>query len=270
MTRHVVMFSGGIGSWAAAKRVVARHGIHDVTLLFTDVKNEDHDLYRFLPEGAANIGVPVTTIADGRNIWQVFHDERLLGNSRMDPCSKLLKRRLADRWLKANCDPANTIVYVGIDWSEINRFDDGAGGGLGPRRAAQGWRYEAPMCDRPFLDRQQILRWMREEGIKPPRLYELGFSHNNCGGGCVKAGQGHFAHLLRTLPDIYAKWEENEEIMRQFLARDVSMLQETICGMRRNLTLRQLRERIQKGGQIDMFEIGGCNCFLPESDDEAS
>src|SRR5690348_12113868 len=51
-TRHVVMFSGGVGSFAAADRVVRQHG-RDVTLLFADTLIEDADLYRFLVEGAA-------------------------------------------------------------------------------------------------------------------------------------------------------------------------------------------------------------------------
>ena len=34
---RVVMFSGGIGSWAAAKRVAEAHGTDDLVLLFADV-----------------------------------------------------------------------------------------------------------------------------------------------------------------------------------------------------------------------------------------
>ena len=30
------------------------------------------------------------------------------------------------------------------------------------------------------------------------------------------------------------------------------------------LSLRQLRERIQNGGQVDMFDIGGCGCFVED------
>ena len=115
---RVVNFSGGIGSWAAARRVVERHGIEGLTLLFADVRKEDEDLYRFLPEAAADIGVPVTVIGDGRTIWQVFKDERYLGNTRVDPCSKLLKRQQLDRWREENCNPENTTVYIGIDWTE--------------------------------------------------------------------------------------------------------------------------------------------------------
>jgi len=64
VTRHVVQFSGGIGSWAATQRVIAEHGTADLVLLFADTKVEDDDLYRFLDDAAAQIGVPVTVVAD--------------------------------------------------------------------------------------------------------------------------------------------------------------------------------------------------------------
>ena len=57
--KHIVNFSGGVGSWAAAKRVAAKHGTADLTLLFADVLIEDDDLYTFLVRAAANVtGVP--------------------------------------------------------------------------------------------------------------------------------------------------------------------------------------------------------------------
>jgi 3'-phosphoadenosine 5'-phosphosulfate sulfotransferase (PAPS reductase)/FAD synthetase len=136
--RHIVMFSGGIGSWGAAKRVAAKHGTDNMTLLFADTLIEDEDLYRFIEEAAADVGVPLTRIAEGRTPWQVFNDVRYLGNTRADPCSRVLKREVCDRWLAKNCDPAKTTVYVGIDWTEEHRFDDREGGGLRPRRAAAG------------------------------------------------------------------------------------------------------------------------------------
>lgn len=52
------MFSGGAGSWGAAKRTVERHGPDDVLLLFADTLIEDEDLYRYLEEAAANVGAP--------------------------------------------------------------------------------------------------------------------------------------------------------------------------------------------------------------------
>jgi hypothetical protein len=119
------MFSGGIGSWATAKRVAAEHGTDDLVLLFADVKGnnpdphvgEDEDTYRFIQDAAANIGGELVTVSDGRDIWEVFKDDRFLGNSRLANCSKFLKQKPSREWLDANCHPANTVVYIGIDWS---------------------------------------------------------------------------------------------------------------------------------------------------------
>lgn len=268
--RHVVMFSGGIGSWAAAKRVAEQHGTKNLTLLFTDTKMEDEDLYRFIRDAAANVGAPLVTIEDGRDPWEVFFASRRMGSSHVDPCSKILKRELADRWLKKNCDPAETLVYVGIDWSEIHRFNgDERSKGLRIRKAEQGWTYLAPMIEPPYLDKADMIRWGLSEGVRPPRLYGMGFAHNNCGGFCVKAGEGHFAVLLREMPDRYAYHEAKEEAFRKFIGKNVSILRDrkTKDGIltTKPLTLRVLRERIQAGCQVDMFALGGCGCFLDES-----
>lgn len=303
--KHVVMFSAGGGSWAAAKRVAERHGTSDLTLLFTDTLMEDEDAYRFLVEGAANVlGVDVPTqlvpqvyqfpdwndrpafklfvqglrqefegllpglvwLARGGDIWDVFREQRFLGNSSADPCSKLLKRKMADAWLKANCDPTGTTVYVGIDKFEEHRFDDGEGGGIRPRRAKDGWQYEGPLCEAPFVSPFDVRALMKAEGIAPPRLYAMGYSHNNCGGGCCKMGHAQAALLLRTQPARFGLFEREEESIRQMLGADVSMLTDrTGDGIRKPLTLRALRERIEARPQLG-FEFddwnAGCTCFL--------
>ena len=70
--KYVVMYSGGVGSWAAAKRLPPE----DMTLLFADTKIEDEDLYRFLDESAKNVGAPLVKVQDGRTPWEVFKDKR--------------------------------------------------------------------------------------------------------------------------------------------------------------------------------------------------
>ena len=251
--KHVVMFSGGVGSWAAAKRVVERVSREDVVLLFTDTLVEDADLYRFLKQSAANLRLPITWLVEGRDIWQVFRDKRFLGNSRIDPCSRVLKRELAEAYMTEHFDPADTVRYVGIDWTEHHRLTR-------LQERIQPWRVEAPMCEPPYLSKVQILDWVRSEGIQPPRLYDMGFAHNNCGGFCVKAGKGHFAHLLKHLPDVYAYHEGKEQELRDYLGKDVSVMRDTDGSP---LTMRAFRERIQSGAmQVDMFDVGGCGCFV--------
>lgn len=268
MTRHIVMFSGGLVSWATARRVVERHGAGDLTLLFTDTKMEDEDLYRFLGEASRDIfrNMPpnLISLAEGRDPWRVFLDEGMIGNSRADICSRILKRDLADKWLADNCDPAETTIYIGLDWTEEHRFDDGRGGGAKNRYARNGWVCEAPLCERPYLDRSDLRQLLADAGIRLPRLYDLGFAHNNCGGFCIKAGQAHFVHLLRTLPERYAYHEAKEEEARATFGKDVSILRDRRSGETKPLTLRALRERIEAGGQYDIFDIGGCGCFVED------
>lgn len=255
--KHVVMFSGGVGSWAAAKRVAEKHGTDDLTLLFTDTLIEDEDLYRFIEEAAANVGGTLVKIAEGRDPWTVFFDVRFLGNSRIDPCSKILKRDFADKWLDANCNPEDTMLYVGIDWSEEHRYV-----GVQRRYAEKGYLCDAPMCDPPYLTKTQMLDWLRREGIRVPRLYEMGFAHNNCGGFCIKAGQGHFANLLKQMPVRYREHEEAEQAFRDFIGKDVAILTDRRGGGKKPLTLRQLRERLERDQcDVDKFDIGGCGCF---------
>src|SRR5262245_45177929 len=101
MTRRVVMFSSGAGSWAAARRVADECGTDDLWLVFADVKGistsphagEDDDNYRFLAEAARDVGGRLVVVSDGRDIWQVFKDKRFLGNTRQANCSHLLKQK---------------------------------------------------------------------------------------------------------------------------------------------------------------------------------
>jgi len=258
--KRVVMFSGGAGSWAAAKRVAERHGTDDLYLLFADTMMEDEDLYRFLDEAASNVGGQLVRIADGRTPWDVFFDERYLGNTRADPCSKILKRKFIDRWLIEHCDPDKTTIYVGIDWTEEHRYTR-----LRDRRAEDGWSYEAPMCAAPWMTKDMILDWIRAEGIEPPRLYAMGFAHNNCGGFCIKAGIGHFVTLLRQMPERYAYHEAKEQEIRAYLGRDdIAILRDRRNGQAKPITLQELRKRIEGGDQFDLLDIGGCGCFVDE------
>ena len=52
--KHVVFYSGGLGSFATALRVIEKYGTDNLTLLFTDTLIEDYDLYRFIIETAGH------------------------------------------------------------------------------------------------------------------------------------------------------------------------------------------------------------------------
>src|SRR5690606_6302278 len=100
--KHIIFFSGGVGSYFAAKRVIERYGNQDVILLFTDTKMEDQDLYRFIEEASQKLGSTLVKIADGRTPWDVAFDKRFLPNSRIAPCSHALKQQVARKYILDN------------------------------------------------------------------------------------------------------------------------------------------------------------------------
>ena len=255
--KHIVMFSGGAGSWATAMLLKEKYGTDDLYLVFADTLVEDEDLYRFIEEAAAQIGGHLIHLKDGRDIWQVFKDNKFLGNSRLANCSKFLKQRPSREWLEANATPDNCIVYVGIDWSETHRLPAIVNAYL-PYKA------EAPLCEPPYLEKQQILDWMAREGIEPPRLYAMGFAHNNCGGFCVRSGQAQFKRLYQLMPERYAYHEGKEEELRQYLGKDVSILKDRRGGTTKPLTLKDFRNGLEEANQKieDEDDWGGCGCFV--------
>ncbi len=252
----LVMFSSGISSWAAAKRYAEEKGTAGMVLLFADTGIEDEDNYRFLHEAAANIGAPMEIIADGRTPWEVFEDERMIGNARFDPCSKHLKRKLLDRWRDANCRPGADII-LGIAWDEEHRIRR-------VRERCAPWNYIAPLCEKPWLSKRDCLAWAKREGIEPPRMYEMGFAHANCGGFCVKAGQATFRQLLKHFPDRYRDHEEREAALMEKLGGKWGVMRDRRGGEAKPMTMRQFRERIEANeNDHDQFDFGGCGCALP-------
>lgn len=258
------MYSGGAASWGAAKAVANRYGTDDLTLLFSDTRMEDEDLYRFLDESAADVGGQFIKLDEGRDVWQVFHDVKYLGNSRIDPCSRILKREMCHKWVNENCDPADTTLYVGIDWTETHRLP-------AIKRNWLPYTVVAPLAEwEPFVEKDALLDQLRFLGIEPPRLYKMGFPHNNCGGFCIKAGMAQFRILLEFFPERFAYHEQREQELREYLGKDVAILRDRRGGTVKPLTLREFRERTEaKKLEVDPNDWGGCGCFTDEEEQVA-
>jgi hypothetical protein len=255
-TKAVVQFSGGVGSWGASRRAIERFGADNVTLLFADTMIEDEDLYRFLDQTVADLGCEFVRLADGRNPWEVFRDVKFIGNTRIDPCSRVLKRDLLRDWIETHCDPADTLVVLGIDWTEDHRL----------QRAIPRWEpytLWAPLCDAPYVDKVDLLDDLAAKGIDIPRLYTLGFPHNNCGGFCVKAGQAQFAKLLDLMPERYLRHEQEEARTIAQIGSEVAILRDRRGGTTKPMTLRSFRERLEVDvSDYDAEEWGGCGCAI--------
>lgn len=261
----VCNYSGGMSSYIAAKRAVAERGKDGAVLLFADTQKEETDLYKFLVQGAAIIGVPLLAVHRPGGMDQLIRDKRAIPNNRMPFCSSELKVKPCEDWIKANA-PEATRVF-GITWEEVHRIP------LIRKRAA-GREVLFPLAGRPFMRKDEIEAEVVADGLTVPSLYPDGFMHGNCGGGCVRGGIAAWLHTLIYRPLVYAEWEYKEERNNAIPGRPkiYSILVDRRGGSKRPMTLRELRER-HEAGLIDQATLegchGGCGCFSDENDSES-
>lgn len=157
-------------------------------------------------------------LCEGRDPWEVFRDENFLGNSRHDPCSKILKRKLLDKWRRENCDPVVDVFAVGIGPDEAHRYTR-----LAERMLVAGWNYEAPLIGTREGE-FGAFGYLSDAGISKPRLYGKGYVHNNCGGFCIKGGHAHYQNRFVVDPARYAYDAMMERKLAAFIGKVVTML----------------------------------------------
>jgi hypothetical protein len=143
--------------------------------------------------------------AEGRTPLQVAEDEHIIPNQKLAPCSSRLKVRPFQAWLATQ--PRPVTVLLGLDWREQHRM-------AAPQKAytANGVAVDFPLMWQPYEWRpyaEVVADW----GIAVPRLYALGFPHNNCGGRCVRQGIAEWQRLRQTFPQRFAEvrdWEATQ------------------------------------------------------------
>jgi hypothetical protein len=210
-------------------------------------------------------------LVEGRDVWEVFRDRRFLGNSLADPCSRILKREMAESWRMGNCHRLGElfgepdVFAVGIGDHEAHRFDDGNGGGIGPRTLVEGWLYHAPLLTDPTDFPSLFFAPLEELGMVRPRLYGFGYKHGNCGGFCIKAGHAHYQNRFERQPERFAYDAMMERKLSAYLGTPVSMLTDRSGGgAKRVLTLDEFARRLRaKPEQRFEYQPGesGCGCF---------
>lgn len=224
MRNHIVFFSGGKASFTVAHLVKERYPDDNILLYFTDTKWEDEDLYRFIHEASDKLELTLLKHAHGVNPMELMYEQKVVYNSRIGNCSKILKMKVSDDYLRKGKEPKevewyneqhlksdnyrdNPTLYFGIGWEESHRV-----GAI--RNNWEPFKVEMPLVDE-VINNDEILELYN---IQQPRLYDLGFTHNNCKGRCVKAGQGHFKNLKEKLPDTFDELRKQEFYMQRYVS----------------------------------------------------
>lgn len=307
MKNHIIFFSGGKSSFTVSHLVKERHPHDNILLYFTDTLWEDEDLYRFIYEASDKLKLPMLIHSRGITPPQLMVQQKFMANSRVGTCSKELKMKVSSNFLKKGIVPevekwhnkqflknedfvSNATLYFGIGWDEAHRE--------APIKANwQPFNVEMPLMDLS-IDNEVILK---HYDIRRPRLYDMGFTHNNCKGRCVKAGQGHYKNLLIKDEKTYLALMEQEIVISAYIrytkqnsfnAENDHLIEEVYefvsTGKKSDkiqhlITVNQHTKHFNLGGrnkpysfikdlplvelekrpvQCDIFDIGGCGCFV--------
>lgn len=194
------------------------------------------------------------------------------------------------QYLKSEDFITDTTLYFGISFEEMHRE--------GPIRA--NWKpfnVEMPLIDH-IINNDEVLK---KHSIRQPEMYFRQFHHNNCAGMCVKAGKTHFQNLLRKDEKTFIKFMEQEIVISDYIrytrqckgkdymfddvwefvttGKKSAKIQHIIdtnkyrknfnFGGRnkqytfmKNLSLEELEKQ---PSQTDIFDWGGCGCFVSKN-----
>ncbi len=231
--RIIATISGGKSSAWCADWALKNFPKDEVILYFNDTKWEHPDLYRFLDELSIYWSKEITFDSDGRSPEELFYDKHTLANNKMPFCSSILKAERLQRYFKDG-----DILIFGIGVNELQRANrlvsryQVIGGKTGK------WaKLIFPLISENMTS-EKVDAWLVSIGIQEPLLYRMGFKHNNCSGGCVRAGKKQWKLCYEKLPEVYAERERVEREVREYLGRDVSFFKDE--------TLEAFRGRIER------------------------
>ncbi len=259
---HIVSFSTGAASAVCLFRVIDRYGLQNTRAVFADVRNEDPDNYRFFDDCQRVAGLTIDRLTDGRTIWDVFLQHATLTTpGRGCRATWALKQEPLEKYRAALNALGPTTLHIGFTLDEDDRISR-------LRDKLKNQPLDFPCTWPQPLWRCDLMDFLHERGITPPRLYASGYTHANCGGACILAGIRQWSGVLQDNPTLYATNEEREQAFLALLAsrkREPHTILRTRNGNASiNYSLKQLREDIESGRRPpdDSWRETSCRCTL--------
>jgi len=257
--KHVsVHLSGGGQSAVCLSRCLEWYGKDRVSAVFANTNTEAPDLYEFLDAIEQRFSIEIVRLNnDGQTIWDVFDKAGVISiRTGMSACkaSLELKHKPLAKYMMESHKPDVTVIALGLSPYE-------------PERQAKHHTrlapYEViyPLNVAPRLSDCEVIDELETLGLPVPDAYRKGYTHNNCGGGCVLAGVKQWAGLLEDYPDRFA-WHEQRERQWRAKGREFTILRDQSGKQVKPYTLKQLREDIESGRQSPGDFRSGCGCMI--------
>lgn len=272
---HIVSFSGGVTSWAAAKRVVEHYGPEQTTLLTADTGGEAEDWLDHVHASAKDVGAAEHVIvrsAKYTDIYDLAVKTSSIPSVIRGTCTIELKVVPITRWIYDHAAPGYT-QHFGFDWTEQHRLDKLRASAARYDGVDDHQRIQAPLLWNPLIDKSQCLDMLAASGLTMPAAYKEGHAHNNClATGCFKANRKAWLKLLEQRPEAYIRSERFEADFRTHINPSSAILPADTAERRQGKhgpTLKELRTRYHNSPKLPIaVDDSPCSCFTADDLDE--
>lgn len=192
----VVWFSSGAASAVAAKKTIEQYGDScTVRIINNPIKEEDSDNIRFLRDVEKWLGVEIEIATNSKypscSAVDVWEKRRFMSGVAGAPCTLELKKIARQQWEMDNDADWHVLGFTSEEEGRFCNFQ-------------QKERLNTlPVLIEAGLSKADCYKVLQDAGIKPPRIYEMGYPNANCI-GCVKAtSPTYWNHVRRMHPAVF-------------------------------------------------------------------
>lgn len=197
-------FSCGITSAIACKLAIDEFGKDNVRLFYIEIDSAHEDNERFISDCEKWMGIKVERrrCKKYRDQYDVIEKQKYVNSPTGAMCTLVLKKDVR-RAIEKEVEYDGQIFGFEFAKKEINRAI----------RFAEQYPSSKPLY--PLIDnkmtKEQCAELLLRNGIRLPKMYELGFHNNNCI-GCVKGGKGYWNHIRKHFPKHFERMANAERI----------------------------------------------------------
>lgn len=190
MSRVIGWYSCGITSLVACKLGLLEYPELQPTRIVLGGEHPDNE--RFHADSEKFLGREIKKLYPPtyKDHFEVAEKTRYINGPAGARCTKELKRLTRELFSKS-CD----IHVFGFDYDEVDRANE--------YEERYGLKMYLPLIDAK-LRKSECKAIVEKAGIRIPRMYELGYDHNNCI-GCWKGGMGYWNKIRVDFPDVFQR-----------------------------------------------------------------
>jgi len=210
----IAWWSAGVTSAVATKLAINKHGKENVLPIYFAIDSAHSDNLRFKEQCEDWYGREIIVERAPekyKDQFDVILKDKYVNGPAGARCTLILKKRVRQR-LEKELDYDGQVFGFEYSKKEINRAI----------RFKEQYPDAAPLF--PLIENKmnkpECLYYLERQGIKRPKMYELGYNNNNCI-GCVKGGMGYWNKIRQDFPDAFDKMAKAEREVGNSCIRDV-------------------------------------------------